>query len=518
MMKNKYSFHFIAVMFFCIVASFSLFSQEKVDKDKKGFSEEEIKILLSSFNDQEVSNIKPKIDFIIKTGKDSAQMTFIASYIFDYYYTSNVMGDDELAIYVAENYFINKKLKWPNDETLPLLKVFVEYNKSSLIGKVAPDLNIESIDGNSISTSNIKSNYKILLFYDDECSVCKDEIPALMNFLKECKYKDISIIRVYTQSNREKWVNYVSNLKRDYQLPATISEFDLWDPERNSNFPILYGVLSTPQLLLIDKNNVIVGRGLNAAALAQVLDWQYNKPTENQIFFKKLFDSILPDDSTERVDSTLITSTIDSFYEKTKNNPTLFREIFMDLYQFLKKKGNIQLQDGAAYIGYKYISSMPQMWENDSLVTQTYRSVLFYYQNRLGEKITDLSLTDLSNKPRTIYETTGNHTVLFFYNMSCPVCEASAADIFDLFKKYSPKGLNVIAIYTGKDKRAMKKYISKNKYNWLNFWDKNGTSGMYDKYNLSVVPSIYLLDKEKTIIAKEISPIVLKELIEDLYK
>ena len=46
----------------------------------------------------------------------------------------------------------------------------------------------------------------------------------------------------------------------------------VWDPEAESSYHLLYGVLSTPKLFLIDRHGVIVGRNLDAGSLRQLLD------------------------------------------------------------------------------------------------------------------------------------------------------------------------------------------------------------------------------------------------------
>ena len=46
---------------------------------------------------------------------------------------------------------------------------------------------------------------------------------------------------------------------------------------------------------------------------------------------------------------------------------------------------------------------------------------------------------------------------------------------------------------------------------WLH--DCEGISGMFEKFALETVPSIYLLDKDNRIIAKDISPFTVESLL-----
>ena len=75
------------------------------------------------------------------------------------------------------------------------------------------------------------------------------------------------------------------------------------------------------------------------------------------------------------------------------------------------------------------------------------------------------------------------------------------------------RDLKVVLVYTGRDKTGFIKYSSQGnpQYIWLHDTDRE--SEMFDKYDLSSVPTIYLLDKDKKIIAKDINTITLEKLL-----
>ena len=52
-----------------------------------------------------------------------------------------------------------------------------------------------------------------------------------------------------------------------YEGSANVSVTNLWDPSLNSDFQRKYGVLKTPQMFLIGKDGVILGRKLDVPAL-----------------------------------------------------------------------------------------------------------------------------------------------------------------------------------------------------------------------------------------------------------
>lgn len=56
-----------------------------------------------------------------------------------------------------------------------------------------------------------------------------------------------------------------------YEGSANVSVTNLWDPSLNSDFQRKYGVLKTPQMFLIGKDGVILGRKLDVPALESML-------------------------------------------------------------------------------------------------------------------------------------------------------------------------------------------------------------------------------------------------------
>lgn len=496
------------------------------DSTSSSFSKEDIAMILSIFDKNKVPDIISNVERLILTGRDSAQTASLAALAFDYYYSSNVMGHEEIALYLADNYFLNKKYEWPNEDGLLLLSMFAEYNRSSIIGLYAPELYLQDSLGNNISLLNTKGDFKVLFFYDDHCAACNKYIPLLAQFFNSQTQSDMLFYRVYTQDARDRWTRYIKIMNQRYPTPDNIKVVDVWDPELSSDFHKKYGVLSTPQLFLLDSNNTIIGRGLTPNALLQIVTMYQNQPSELEIFFDKIFPPLIPSDSNKQTDSTLITDAIDMLYEDSRDNPKFFHELFYELYQYLKTNPQYDLQKGAAYIGVKYITGKPKLWQGwtnmnypsvDEFLKETIIATRRFYKNPLGKPVSDLSLTSIDKSAFSIYNSDTKHTVLYFYNMDCALCEAVTADMKTIHSEFGDK-VNFLGIYTGKSRRAWKKYIEKHDLQWDNLWDKSKKSSeMFDKYDLSGVPAIYIIDQDKVGIAKDITPSLLKDILGYLY-
>lgn len=512
-------------------------SSNIADTTVKKMDRETSDLIMQMFDGQEISLIKVKADQLINSGKDSLEQAEIASYVFDFYTKSKIMGYEEVALYVADHYFLNGKLQWPFPESELAMKMFAEFNRQSMIGLLSPNLTLTDTLGREVSIRETDSRYKVIYFYDDQCSTCNIYTPQIMRYFKDFSYGSVSFFRIYTQDSRERWTNYIQKIDARFPVSKNVTIYDLWDPEFTSDFQKKFGVVSTPQLILLDRDNYILGRKLDPKALGQLIEIDYNTPNELETFLDQLFTSLLPYDQTQDVDTTLVVSTIDDLYQKSKGDTSLFQEVFYTTYQYLKGHQEYNFQKGAAYIGNRYIAQMPQMWgdanfsekkdskgraplgidfeSSEEFINSTKIAVELFYRNQLGVPTSNLYLSLPDKSSYSIYDSKGEYTVLYFYNMDCKLCEVVSEQMKEIFLEYRDKGIEFLGIYTGspKNRKEWIKYISQTGFEWTNLYDKKGTQEMFEKYNLSAVPVIYLLDKEKNTIAKDINPKVLNDIL-----
>lgn len=440
-------------------------------------------------------------EFLIGVSKDSVMKTYVARFLFDKFFNSPVMGMETPAIYLAKNYFLNRKLGGLHSADLESLRLFVEFNKNSLIGMDAPELKMENNRGDSVSLRSLKSQYTLLYFYDDECSVCKSEAPKIKAVLRENSDLNISVYAVYVQSSKENWQ---ADIKKSYP-PDSLAGHNwnfLWDSEMQSDYQRLYGVLSTPKLFLIDSDKKIVGRNLNAAALSDLLRALNINVNEQKarlvLFFTNYFKNFNPTDTLS------FKIALDALYERSKEDKDMFRSIFSELYLFLKYSKDNNLKNGAITLAQNYIIAKPELW-NEEYVEKMRKSVSQALKNPFGSIAPTLVLRNLKGKKIDTGKIVADSLILMFFDIECPICNSERQELQKKYSDYKAKGIEVVAIYTGSNIAGLKKYVTDNKIEWISLWDKTGKSGIYNKYDLSGVPAVYLLNKQKQILAKDLN-------------
>ena len=127
-------------------------------------------------------------------------------------------------------------------------------------------------------------------------------------------------------------------------------------------------------------------------------------------------------------------------------------------------------------------------------------------QNRLGHKANNIRYTLADGFEGTLYGIKAEFTLVFINNPGCEMCrsvreEICASDV--LMRAVSSGRLKVLAIYPDQDLDEWLRYRSEIPSNWINGYDKECVMRTSGTYNLAAIPSLYLLDKDKTVLVKD---------------
>ena len=125
-------------------------------------------------------------------------------------------------------------------------------------------------------------------------------------------------------------------------------------------------------------------------------------------------------------------------------------------------------------------------------------------------------MKDTLGKLHTLQEIKADYTLLVFYGPTCGHCKKEIPKIKHSLDSLIEIGIDIkpFSVATEFDKAEWKKFINAQKIgDWINVSDINhdeegnpvASSDWRDKYDIYSTPVIYLLDKEKKIIAKRIS-------------
>lgn len=135
-------------------------------------------------------------------------------------------------------------------------------------------------------------------------------------------------------------------------------------------------------------------------------------------------------------------------------------------------------------------------------------------QNRIGHKANNIRYTLFDGFEGTLYGIKAEFTLVFINNPGCEMCRTVREEICasDLLSRYIASGrLKVLAIYPDQDLDEWLNYRSEMPKDWINGYDRECVMRTQGTYNLTAIPSLYLLDSGKTVLVKDAVSIPLIE-------
>ena len=422
-------------------------------------------------------------DFLIESISDSLLRSHVARTIYDHYSASPVMGVEAVAIHVYDKWYKPGLVKMSSEAELLGAKIFAEFNRISQVGCSAPELQMEASDGSYIeifTTSDKQNHFRVLYFYDTDCSNCKIQSILLSNILATESFP-VEFYAIYTGDDRESWMKYISER---FDIPQSSAKiFHLWDPEIDSDFQRKYGILQTPRMFLVAPDGEIVGRGLDAYALSQMLhqifdsvDLEYGSQ-ESADLFDGILAGLEPTVSDVRILADQIASST-----LPHGDTLMFRQMTGDLLYYLSTRSGEGIKEGLSYLIDTYISDN-KAWRSpdDSLKIVGFAGIMddLLSKSKPGTKIADIKVPGLkvTRKGEKMYKKSlkklgAARNIIIFYTEGCNICEAEKRAARDLAS--SNKNVAVLMVNVDEIMRTNPALASK----------------LFDKFDLSSLPYI----------------------------
>lgn len=122
------------------------------------------------------------------------------------------------------------------------------------VGKLAPDFQLENLDGEAISLSNLRGNPVLINFWATWCAPCVHEMPALQQIYEEWSGKGLVLLTIDMGESPSK----VEEFMRSYRLSFPV----LLDTKES--VAEKYNIRGIPTTFLIDKDGIVQGIKIGA--------------------------------------------------------------------------------------------------------------------------------------------------------------------------------------------------------------------------------------------------------------
>ncbi len=140
----------------------------------------------------------------------------------------------------------------------------------------------------------------------------------------------------------------------------------------------------------------------------------------------------------------------------------------------------------------------------------------------IGKTAPELTLNKEDHSPVRLKDIKSDYTVLFFWKPDCGHCRHSMPDLIKFSDEYKDKGVTVMTICTKLGKKSKKCWegVKELKMQGIpyNLADEKNQSGFHANYNIRATPTVFILDKDKKILIKQIPTDKLGEVMDSIMK
>ncbi|MDR1274429.1 MAG: DUF5106 domain-containing protein [Odoribacteraceae bacterium] len=190
---------------------------------------------------------------------------------------------------------------------------------------------------------------------------------------------------------------------------------------------------------------------------------------------------------------------------KQAGQETLMLRYFADLYEKYIYDPNSPFMNEELYISVLEVVAASDQFEEEQRARAAHRLEMAQ-KNRLGSKANDFSFTLASGKKTRLYDIKSEYILLFFNNPGCTACKiyrdamCASSLITGLIQQ---NRLKVVAVYPDEDLTEWRDYLPQIPAEWINGYDETLALRGEKIYNLRAIPTLYLLDKDKTVLLKD---------------
>ncbi len=139
-------------------------------------------------------------------------------------------------------------------------------------------------------------------------------------------------------------------------------------------------------------------------------------------------------------------------------------------------------------------------------------------QNRIGQPANDFRYTLASGATGSLYGLRAEYVLLFINNPGCPMCREirEAISASPMLTELIEHGrLRVLALYPDENLDEWRAYREQIPASWINAYDDGCVLREKGLYDLSAIPSLYLLDAQKRVLVKDATDVALVEEVID---
>lgn len=182
---------------------------------------------------------------------------FILWHLLEKYRHPEYMSQDQVFVYLYDNYFSRLEIKDLNAANLALIRDKAEAFRRLALFNLAPNFAIND----SVDLHSVESEYTVLFFYDHDCDVCQQEIQDLDSICTMHPEITVLAIDMNPDNSSESSGGFEIRSQGNGDLKSPILFRRITNP---SELIGLYDIETTPLIYVLDRDKRIIAKKIRA--------------------------------------------------------------------------------------------------------------------------------------------------------------------------------------------------------------------------------------------------------------
>lgn len=233
------------------------------------------------------------------------------------------------------------------------------------------------------------------------------------------------------------------------------------------------------------------------------LDWSDERLLRTPVIYNVMY-RYLNSFSYRSPDSLIVSA--DHILDKARANREVFR---YSLIWLLNEYANSKIMGMDAvyvHLALTYYDQGEAWWLSDAERFRIVDRAKRMRPTLIGQTAPNIRMKDLEGVTRTLYDVDAAYTILYFWDPDCSHCRKETPVLKEEYAKLKEKyDVRIYAVNTQLEIDKWRKFIDQHDLDeFIHVADFDQDSNFRSKYDISGTPVLFLLDRDKTIIAKRL--------------
>ena len=207
---------------------------------------------------------------LAKTKNSIENEKYIIWYLTNRFESSNVMGLDKAFVHMALSNYCAGKAWWVDSVTVAKMCENAFRRSHTLIGQIAPELELKNLDSAWVRTNLIRAPYTIMIFWDPTCGHCKEVLPKLAKIYEENKSKGWKVVALSSGDKKKEWHEYAKEHPEMKEFIHLIR--GEVQSQKYADALYSYYVIASPTIFILDSNKKIIANRIDVEKVAEFIE------------------------------------------------------------------------------------------------------------------------------------------------------------------------------------------------------------------------------------------------------